>query len=111
MYYIDDYKKQAINKIIPYLIEFPQIVSIIENSDDRYQAIEEVLWRIGNNFRVINARGVFLDAIAHNEVVDIVYTDKAKDAFTYGTQEPMYHKLGIPFSLSFKYMSTSPLLK
>ena len=94
MYYIDDYKKQAINKIIPYLIEFPQIVSIIENSADRYQAIEDVLWRIGNNFRVINARGVFLDAIAHNEVVDIVYTDKAKDAFTYGTQEPMYQAYG-----------------
>lgn len=94
MYYIDDYKKQAINKIIPYLIEFPQIVSIIENSADRYQAIEEVLWRIGNNFRVINARGVFLDAMAHNEVVNIVYTDKAKDAFTYGTQEPMYQAYG-----------------
>lgn len=94
MYYIDDYKKQAINKIIPYLIEFPQIVSIIENSADRYQAIEDVLWKIGNNFRVINARGVFLDAIAHNEVVDMVYTDKAKDAFTYGTQEPMYQAYG-----------------
>lgn len=94
MYYIDDYRKQSINKIIPYLIEFPQIVSIIENSADRYQAIEDVLWRIGNNFRVANARGVFLDAIAHNEVVDIVYTDKAKDAFTYGTKDPLYQAYG-----------------
>ena len=38
MYYIQDYRKRAINTIIPYLIEFPQIVSIIEQSADRYQA-------------------------------------------------------------------------
>lgn len=88
MYYIDDYRQQAINKIIPYLIEFPEIVSIIENSADRYQAIEDVLWRIANNFKVVNSRGVFLNAHAHNEVVDLVYTDKAKDAFTYGTEFP-----------------------
>lgn len=88
MYYIDDYRQQAIDKIIPYLIEFPEIVSIIEDSADRYQAIEDVLWRIANNFKVINSRGVFLNAHAHNEVVNLVYTDKAKDAFTYGTEFP-----------------------
>ena len=94
MYYIDDYRQQAINKIIPYLIEFPEIVSIIEDSADRYQAIEDVLWRIANNFKVINSRGVFLNAHAHNEVVDLVYTDKAKDAFTYGTEFPETQAFG-----------------
>jgi len=94
MYYIDDYRQQAINKIIPYLIEFPEIVSIIENSADRYQAIEDVLWRIANNFKVINSRGIFLNAHAHNEVVDLVYTDKAKDAFTYGTEFPETQAFG-----------------
>ena len=88
MYYIDDYRQQAINKIIPYLIEFPEIVSIIEDSADRYQAIEDVLWRIAENFKVVNSRGMFLNAHAHNEVVNITYTDKAKDAFTYGTEYP-----------------------
>ena len=94
MYYIDDYKQQAIDKIIPYLIEFPQIVSIIEDSADRYQAIEDVLWQIANNFKVANSRGIFLNAHAHNEVVDLVYTDKAKDAFTYGTEYPETQAFG-----------------
>ena len=90
MYYIQDYRKRAINTIIPYLIEFPQIVSIIEQSADRYQAIEDVIWRIANNFRIDDARGVFLQALAHNEVTNIIYTDVANDAFTYGTDKPEY---------------------
>lgn len=94
MYYIDDYRQQAINKIIPYLIEFPEIVSIIEDSADRYQAIEDVLWRIAENFKVVNSRGIFLNAHAHNEVVNITYTDKAKDAFTYGTEYPETQAFG-----------------
>ena len=94
MYYISDYRKQAVNKIIPYLIEFPQVIKIIENSADRYQAIEDCLWNLANNFRVDDARGVFLQALAHNEVVDIAYTDKAQDAFTYGTDKPLFQAYG-----------------
>lgn len=94
MYYISDYKKRAIDKIIPYLIEFPQVVKIIENSADRYQAIEDLLWNVANNFKVDDARGIFLDVHAHNEVVDIIYTDKAKDAFTYGTDAPLFQAYG-----------------
>lgn len=94
MYYIQDYKKRAMNTIIPYLIEFPQIVSIIEQSADRYQAIEDVIWRIADNFRVDDARGIFLQALAHNEVTNIIYTDVADDAFTYGTDKPEYQAYG-----------------
>ena len=109
MYYIDDYKQQAIDKIIPYLIEFPQIVSIIEDSADRYQAIEDVLWQIANNFKVVDSRGVFLNAHAHNEVVDLVYTDKAKDAFTYGTEYPDTQAFGTGhFYSQASYLSGIP---
>lgn len=109
MYYIDDYKQQAIDKIIPYLIEFPQIVSIIEDSADRYQAIEDVLWQIANNFKVADSRGVFLNAHAHNEVVDLVYTDKAKDAFTYGTEYPDTQAFGTGhFYSQASYLSGIP---
>lgn len=94
MYYITDYRKRAINKIIPYLINFPQVVSIIEQSADRYQAIEGVIWQIANNFKVDDARGVFLQALAHNEATKIVYTDKAQDAFTYGTDKPLFQAYG-----------------
>lgn len=94
MYYIDDYKKRAIDKIIPYLVDFPQIVKIIENSADRYQAIEDLLWSVATNFKVADSRGVFLDAHAKNEVLDIIYTDKADDAFTYGTDKPLYQAYG-----------------
>ena len=94
MYYIDDYKQRAIDKIIPYLIEFPQIVKIIESNADRYQAIEDIMWEIANNFRVIDSRGVFLNAHANNEVTNIIYTDKAEDAFTYGTDMPLFQAYG-----------------
>ncbi len=79
MYYIQDYRKRAINTIIPYLIEFPQIVSIIEQSADRYQAIEDVIWRIADNFKIDDARGVFLQALAHNEVTNIIYVAIQQD--------------------------------
>lgn len=94
MYYIDDYKKRAIDKVIPYLLEFPQIVKILECNADRYQAIEDLLWKVAENFRVIDSRGIFLKAHANNEVSDIIYTDKAQDAFTYGTDMPLYQAYG-----------------
>ena len=94
MYYIDDYKKRAVDKVIPYLIEFPQIVKILETNAERYQAIEDVLWKVAENFKVIDSRGMFLNAHAHNEVSDIIYTDKAQDAFTYGTDMPMFQAYG-----------------
>ena len=94
MYYIDDYRKRAIDKVIPYLLEFPQIVKILECNADRYQAIEDLLWKISENFRVVDSRGIFLKAHANNEVSDIIYTDKAQDAFTYGTDVPLYQAYG-----------------
>lgn len=94
MYYIDNYRQQAVKKVIPYLINFPQIINILEISADRYQAIENVLWNIANNFWVDDSRGVFLNAHANNEVVSIIYTDKAEDAFTYGTDKPLYQAYG-----------------
>lgn len=94
MYYIDDYRKRAIDKVIPYLLEFPQIVKILECNADRYQAIEDLLWKVAENFKVIDSRGVFLKAHANNEVSEIIYTDKAKDAFTYGTDMPLYQAYG-----------------
>lgn len=94
MHYISEYEKNAIKKVIPYLLEFPQIVEIIKVNSWRYQTIEDILWNIISNFKVSDARGVFLNAIANNEVVDIVYTDKADDAFTYGTDKPLYQAYG-----------------
>lgn len=87
MYYNSEYKKEAINKLIPYLLNFPQIVKITEVGADRYQAIENILWDIANNFKLNNARGSFLDIIAHNECTNIVYVDEVRqqDAFTYGS--------------------------
>lgn len=94
MYYIDNYRQRAVEKVIPYLIEFPQIVKILELNADRYQAIEDIMWQIANNFELSNARGIFLEALANNEVVDFEYTDKAQDAFTYGTSMPLYQAYG-----------------
>lgn len=101
MYQIQDYRQRAVEKIVPYLIEFPDVVSIVENSADRYQAIEDVLWRIADNFKVADSRGIFLTAHANNEVVNINYTDNADDAFMYANPnnlptgyDPQYNAYG-----------------
>lgn len=88
MYQVLDYKKRAINMLIPYLLEFPQIISIVEQGADRYQEIEKVVWELATNLRLDDSRGVWLDAKTKNTATNIIYTDIAKDAFTYGTDQP-----------------------
>lgn len=94
MYYIDDYKKRAVSKIVPYLINFPQIVKLVEYSAERYQAIEDVLWKIAENLRIDESRGIFLESNVVNEVLNLIYTDKAEDAFTYGSKIPLLQGYG-----------------
>lgn len=94
MYYIDDYKKRAVSKIVPYLINFPQIVKLVEYSAERYQAIEDVLWKIAENLKIDDSRGIFLESNAVNEVLNLIYTDKAEDAFTYGSKIPLLQGYG-----------------
>lgn len=88
MYQILDYKKRAINMLIPYLLEFPQLISIVEQGADRYQEIEKVIWELATNLRLDDSRGIWLDAKTKNTATNIIYTDIAKDAFTYGTDQP-----------------------
>lgn len=87
MYLEEEYKKNAIKKLIPYLSEFPQIVKIVETNADRYQYIENILWELANSFKLDNARGKFLEILANNENAKILYSDNIKpyDAFTYGS--------------------------
>lgn len=96
MYYINDYKKRAVDKIIPYLIEFPDIVKIVEMSADRYQKIEDVLWKILYNYKLDNAKGLWLQIHAHNEGVKYLYTDVADDAFVYGSLSDISNNLVNP---------------
>lgn len=88
MYQILDYKKRAINMLIPYLLEFPQIVSIVEQGADRYQEIEKALWELVGNLNIDNSRGYFLQQKVDNSVTNIIYTDVAPDAFQYGSDNP-----------------------
>lgn len=88
MYQILDYKKRAINMLIPYLLEFPQIVSIVEQGANRYQEIEKVLWELVGNLNIDNSRGYFLQQKVDNSVTNIIYTDVAPDAFQYGSDNP-----------------------
>ena len=88
MYQILDYKKRAINMLIPYLLEFPQIVSIVEQGADRYQEIEKALWELVGNLNIDNSRGYFLQQKVDNSVTNLIYTDVAPDAFQYGSDNP-----------------------
>lgn len=94
MYYIDNYRRRAVEKIIPYLIDFPEIIKIIETNADRYQDIEDLIWKVAESLHLDDARGVWLEAHAYNEGTNFAYTDKATDAFTYGTNNPLFQAYG-----------------
>lgn len=94
MYQILDYKQRAINMIIPYLLEFPQITSIVEQDAERYQDIEKVIWQLATYLKLNDSRGIWLDQKVANSVTNIIYTDVAEDAFTYGTDNPQMQGYG-----------------
>ena len=73
MYQILDYKKRAINMLIPYLLEFPQLISVVEQGADRYQEIEKVIWELATNLRLDESSGIWRDAKTKNTATNIIY--------------------------------------
>ena len=81
MYYNTEYKKDAINKLIPYLLNFPQITKITEINAERYQAIEDILWDIANNLKVNNYNCLFSLLIIYT--ASCMYTNSATKVLLY----------------------------
>ena len=81
MLQIDNHKEYALSDIIPYLLQFPEVYQLAEQSGERYQKIEDIAWQLLYNLDYKNANGVWLDYIGRKVGHDRIYT---QNAFTFG---------------------------
>ena len=84
MLQIDNHKEYALSDIIPYLLQFPEVYQLAEQSGERYQKIEDIAWQLLYNLDYKNANGVWLDYIGRKVGQDRIYTPKPQNAFTFG---------------------------
>lgn len=84
MIQIDNHKELALTDIIPYLLQFPEIYKLAEQSGDRYQAIEDIAWQLLYNLDYTTANGVWLDYLGRKVGQDRIYTPVPENAFTFG---------------------------
>ena len=84
MLQIDNHKDLALSRVIPYLLQFPEIYKLAEQSGDRNQIIEDIAWQLLYNLDFENANGVWLDYIGTKVGQDRIYIPKATDAFRFG---------------------------
>jgi hypothetical protein len=60
-----NHEERAVDAIIPYLFEFPNLIEYLKvTTAYRYQTIEDVLWYIWSQLDLDNATGVWLDYLA-----------------------------------------------
>ena len=83
MIQIDNHNELAVSTLIPYLLEFPQIAKLAEQSGNRYQAIEDIAWQLLYNLDYTTANGTWLDYIGRKVGQNRIYTPVPTDAFTF----------------------------
>lgn len=84
MLYIDEHKEQALQDIIPYLLQFQEVYNLAEQSGDRYQKIEDIAWELLYSLDFENASGVWLDYLGKKVGQSRTYTPVPQNAFTFG---------------------------
>ena len=84
MIQIDNHNELAVSTLIPYLLEFPQIAKLAEQSGNRYQDIENIAWQLLYNLDYTTANGIWLDYIGRKVGQNRIYTPVPTDAFTFG---------------------------
>lgn len=84
MIQIDNHNELAVSTLIPYLLEFPQIAKLAEQSGNRYQDIENIAWQLLYNLDYTTANGTWLDYIGRKVGQNRIYTPVPTDAFTFG---------------------------
>lgn len=93
MLQIDNHKELALSRIIPYLLQFPELYKIAEQSGGRYQIIEDIAWKLLYNLDFENANGIWLDYIGTKVGQERTYIPKATDAFRFnGTVDEGFGK-------------------
>ena len=87
MLQIDNHKEYALSDIIPYLLQFPEVYQLAEQSGERYQKIEDIAWQLlynldyndtVNNIIVINNDHIRDDINIKSSMSDIIYKYRNK---------------------------------
>lgn len=84
MFQITNHNEQALATSIPYLLKFPEIYKLLQQSGDRAQVIEDIAWQLLYNLDYNSATGVWLDYIGKKVGQSRLYTKKPENAFTFG---------------------------
>ena len=78
------HKELATSVVIPYLLNIPDIYNLAQYSGQRYQYIEDVLWKLLYYTDLNTAEGVWLDYIGTKVGQERVYAPTPEGAFTFG---------------------------
>lgn len=84
MLQIDNHEEQALSVVIPYLLQFPEIYGLAQNSGNRAQNIEDVAWELLWDLDVDTAEGIWLDYLGKKVGQSRVYSPTVEGAFTFG---------------------------
>ena len=84
MLQIDNHEELALQDVIPYLLQFPEVYKLAQQSGNRYQKIEDIVWQLLYNLDYTTANGTWLDYIGKKVGQERIYTPKPTNAFTFG---------------------------
>lgn len=84
MLQIDNHEEKALSVIIPYLLQFPELYGLAQNSGKRAQNIEDVAWELLWNLDIDTANGVWLDYLGKKVGQSRTYSPTVEGAFTFG---------------------------
>ena len=84
MLQIDNHEEKALSVIIPYLLQFPEIYGMTQNSGTRAQYLEDIAWELLWNLDVDTANGVWLDYLGKKVGQSRTYSPTVEGAFTFG---------------------------
>lgn len=84
MLQIDNHEEKALSVIIPYLLQFPEIYGMTQNSGIRAQYLEDVAWELLWNLDIDSANGVWLDYLGKKVGQSRTYSPTVEGAFTFG---------------------------
>ena len=84
MLQIDNHEEKALTVIIPYLLQFPEIYGMTQNSGTRAQYLEDIAWELLWNLDIDSANGTWLDYLGRKVGQSRTYSPTIEGAFTFG---------------------------
>ena len=84
MLQIDNHEEKALSVVIPYLLQFPEIYGMTQNSGTRAQYLEDIAWELLWNLDIDSANGTWLDYLGRKVGQSRTYSPTIEGAFTFG---------------------------